>query len=121
MAKLAFGNKNTKYLHIANTNGLSFKPIIFESTGRVHEDTAKFFQKLAGHAGEVKGMDKSIVYGYMMNKLSVVLQYYTAQSIITRTNTVNGRVGRATAGYAMSDTFVFNHDRFNARIRRDRR
>ncbi len=46
-AEQAFKDKNTKYLQIAHDNGLSFLPIIFESTGRVHESVVKMVKSLA--------------------------------------------------------------------------
>jgi hypothetical protein len=115
-ANRAFNSKNRKYGEIAKENGLSFLPIIFETTGRIHPKSLEFFDCLAAHAAEVKKIDKGIVYGYIMNKLSCTLQKSIAETINSRLHKVNGHLTRSAARhYSMSHAFVSSHERFRSR------
>ena len=69
-ASKAFAAKNKKYKQIAADNRLSFLPLIFESPGRPAETTVKFLKSMAKHAAEVKKINVSIVFSYMMTRLS---------------------------------------------------
>ena len=105
----AFNAKNRKYKGIASENGLSFLPLIFETTGRPHDKVMEFVKKLAHNAEEIKRIDKSIIYAYVMNRLSCTLQKSIAHTIITRMNGINCRTTLA-AGGQHSDTFVSTHE-----------
>ncbi len=113
-AEKAFQGKNRKYLRIANVNGLSFKPIIFETNGRMHEDSVKFVRKYTKHASEVKGIEHSIVDGYAFNRLSCVIQKHIANAILTRSHSVNSHLPGSAANHIMRDDFVLQHDVFYA-------
>ena len=94
-ADKAFNYKIHKYATIAADNGLSFLPIIFESTGRPHKDVVKFVQSMAEDAAEVKKLDPAIIYGYVMNRLSCAFQKGISNTINTRVATLNGHLTRA--------------------------
>ena len=116
MSDKAFNSKNGKYKGISEGNGLSFLPIIFESTGRMHPKALEFFDSLAAHAAEVKRIDKSIIFAYMMNHMSCTLQKCIAETIISRANKLNGRLTRSASGhYSLSHAFVSSHERYCSR------
>ena len=109
-AKKAFNGKNVKYKQIANNSGISFQPIIFESTGAMEETTVKFLRQCAKHCAEVKKIDESIIYGYITNRLSCVFQSCIADSIIARSHVINSHATRAAArAYIVSDDHVRTH------------
>ena len=115
MADLAYKNKQDKYKEVALANGLSFLPIIYESTGRPHRDVVKFVRSMAHDSAEVKKLSEDIIFGYVMNRLSCVLQRGIANSVNTRVCTLNGHLTRAAnRGYAMSRDFVATHEEFRA-------
>ncbi len=114
-ADKAFNYKIHKYATIAADNGLSFLPIIFESTGRPHKDVVKFVQSMAEDAAEVKKLDPAIIYGYVMNRLSCAFQKGISNTINTRVATLNGHLTRAAnRGHVMSRDFVATHEQFRA-------
>ena len=116
MADKAFTTKNGKYLDIATQNGLSFLPIIFESTGRIHPQGLKFFEAIADHAAEVKKINKGIIFNFIMNKLSCVYQKNLANNINSRLNTINGHQTRAVSRhYSLSNAVVSSHERYRSR------
>ncbi len=107
------------YNIVAQENNLSFLPIIFETSGRPHPDVVKFVRAMADECAEAKGVSADIIYGYVMNSLSCVLQRGIANSINLRVNTLNGRQTRtARRGYGTSGDFVATHENFNASMRR---
>ena len=115
----AYDGKNRKYEDLAQENNLSFLPIIFETSGRPHPDVVKFVRAMADECAEAKGVPADIIYGYVMNSLSCVLQRGLANSINGRVNTLNGRQTRtASRGYGTSGDFVASHEQFDARLRR---
>ena len=115
-AEKAFNGKNTKYKKIAEDNGLSFLPIIFETTGRAHPKALDFIEAMSAHAAEVKRIDKGIVFAFIMNKLSCTLQKCIAETISSRLNTINGHLSRAASRhYSSSSAFVSSHERFRSR------
>ena len=114
-AKVAAGNKNRKYKQLANDNGYSFLPIIFESTGRIAEDTVKLLTKWAEYGAETKKIPAGVIYGYMVNRLSCVFQRCVANAIISRASSLNGHTTRAAAReYVVSHEFVSTHGRYNS-------
>lgn len=116
MAGKAFTKKNSDYKRIAEDNGLSFLPIIFETTGRIHPKALEFFSAIADHASQVKRIDKGIIFAFMMNRLSCVLQKHMAGIISSRVNTINGHLCRvASRHYSLSNDHVSTHERFRSR------
>jgi hypothetical protein len=102
-ANKAYKYKTDKYEKLAQDNGLSFLPLIFESTGRPHRDVVKFVKSMASDAAEVKKLSEDIIYGYVMNRVSCSLQKGLANTVNTRVCTLNGHMTRAAnRGYAMS-------------------
>lgn len=116
MANKAFAGKMSKYKRIATDNGLSFLPIIFETTGRIHPRAVKFLESLAEHAAVVKGIKYSIVFGFIMNKLSCMFQKLIAETLNSRVNAINGRLTHAASKqFTFSHDFVVTHERFRSR------
>ncbi len=111
-ASKSFAGKNSKYKLLANNNGISFLPIIFESTGRIEAHAAKFLKRCAEHTAEVKKINPGIVYGYMLNRLSCVTQHCIATAINSRAHILTGHATRAASrAHIVSDEHVLNHQR----------
>jgi hypothetical protein len=114
-ARTKFNNKNIKYKAIAEANQLTFLPIIFESTGRLHPESLQFFKDLAKYAEEEEKRinDKTVLFAYMMNRISCALQKNIARSIIRRLAVVNSHRDRDVArSYDTSHDFVSTHNHF---------
>jgi hypothetical protein len=92
LAQPAFAEKNRTYLERANSNGYGFTPIIFMSTGGVHEESKKMILQFAKHAsGSVVNLPKRTLYMYTMRACSVALQKGLASAIVHRTRSINQR------------------------------
>ncbi len=92
--------------------------LIFESTGSIHQEAEMMLRRYAEKAAEVKKIDANIVFGYVMNRLSFVLQRNIANAINSRVSSINSHATRAiTRCFEMSDTFVITHKEHNSRSR----
>ena len=111
----AFKGKNGTYKNVAHQNGLSFLPIIFESTGRLHPSAVQFFRSVAQFAEEPLKIPKATLYGYMMKRLSCTLQRGIANSILSRISAIKGHQSRVMRkSYTHSHDFVSTHHRIRA-------
>ena len=92
-----FLDKQRKYVAIANANNLEFLPIIFETTGQMHEATRKFFevtlQLMSDHPGLNKRM-KAITSRYWAARISCCIQKSIANTILSRSRSINGNLTR---------------------------
>jgi hypothetical protein len=104
--------KNTKYREKAHQNGLSFLPVIFESTGRMHPDAIKMFKSFAKLAEIPLKIPKATLYGFFIKRLSCTLQRAIANTILSRTTTIRGRLSKAVrCSRALSYDAVSSHNR----------
>jgi hypothetical protein len=108
-AKVAYQDK-MRIMPTVVQNGLGFLPIIFETAGFVHENTVKFFKRLAAHAEEEKKIPQAVLYRFMMTQLSVCQQRHQARAIIQRSSSLNGRNSIQLRGHAFSYESVSTHD-----------
>ena len=70
---------------------LSFRPIVFESSGLFHKDVIKFLTHLATNAAEIRKIDANVLLNYFMKRLSMCLQVSFADNIINRIHDINGQ------------------------------
>jgi hypothetical protein len=90
LAQKAYNQKITTYGDRAHNSRCGFTPIIFMSTGGVHEESRKKILKFVKHAsGNVVGIPKRTLYMSTMRACSVALQKGVASAINTRTNSIN--------------------------------
>ena len=110
-AKKSYEGKVLKYGAISARNSLEFLPIIIETTGGMEEKARSYITSLSVEASQTKKIKASILYSYMMNRLSCTLQRNLANSIICRANTINGHGSQSTERtYTASYGFVRDHD-----------
>ena len=95
-ADYAYADKNRKYKNVSHQNGLSFSPLIFESTGRMHKSTVAILRSFAKLAEEPLRIPKAVLYGYFIRRISCCLQRSIARAILTRVSAIKRRVSKAT-------------------------
>ena len=101
-----YNEKKLKYSVIAEANQLSFLPLTFESTGRMHKHTKDFLKTLANSVQEQRGISDTTLYSYFTKCLSCTLQKAVAQAFKTRITNVN-RSKNCARSVVESDEFVF--------------
>ena len=93
LAQPAYNQKINLYEERAHQSGCGFTPIIFMSTGGVHEESKKKILEFAKHAsGNVVSIPKRTLYMYTMRACSVALQKGVASAINIRTKSINDRI-----------------------------
>ena len=95
-ADYAYADKNRKYKNVSHQNGLSFSPLIFESTGRMHKSTVAILRSFAKLAEEPLRIPKAVLYSYFIRRISCCLQRSIARAILTRVSEIKGRVSKPT-------------------------
>ena len=110
-AKKSYNKKVASYGAIATRNSLEFLPIIIETTGRIEDHAKAYVESIAEEASVSKKIKKSILYKYMMNRISCTFQRNLANSIICRANTINGHGSHSSErAYTVSYGFVRDHE-----------
>ncbi len=66
------------------TNGFGFVPIIFESSGDIHDQSKRFLQVSVKKAMETRKINWNKAYAYLVKRLSVTLQKVIAQNVNKR-------------------------------------
>jgi hypothetical protein len=93
LAQAAYNAKINTYEQRAHQSGCGFSPIIFMSTGGVHEESKKKILQFVTHAsGNVVSIPKRTLYLSTMRACSVALQKGVATSINIRTKSCNDRI-----------------------------
>jgi predicted DNA-binding transcriptional regulator len=93
LSKHAYDEKIRTYKQRAHNSGCGFSPIIFMSTGGVHEESRKAILKLVKNAARTAiNLSKRTLYMSLMRACSVALQKGLATAIYTRTRDVNQRL-----------------------------
>ncbi len=98
-------DKNRKYSGITTANELSFLPLIFESTGRMHKSTKDFFKTLAHSVQELRGITDTTLYSYFIKSMSCTFQKSVAEAFKTRVTAIN-RSKNCARSAVESDDFV---------------
>jgi len=78
----AYTKKIDKYSEHAGAVNCVVKPVVFESTGRVHPETIKLFKRIAGIEGSSTSLDDNNLYRYWMRVISVTLQRGLARAFL---------------------------------------
>jgi hypothetical protein len=92
-AHTAYNQKMNIYNQRAHQSGCGFTPIVFMSTGGVHDESRKKILELVKHAsGNVVSIPKRTLYMSTMRACSVALQKGVATAILTRTKAINERI-----------------------------
>ena len=91
-AEVAYKKKIEKYRAIAEQNNLKFTPIVFESTGYMHEDAVELLKDVAGMSDKNKSYTTIALYNYLMTSISVVLQKGLANAFLSNRTRVQGSV-----------------------------
>jgi hypothetical protein len=102
-AALMFSSKIRKYKALADMNGLSFLPLIFESSGHIHEEAVKVFLKVAEQYRKVGQM---FIFNYFIARLSCVLQKSLASALLENHLRINGNATQV-RGYSFSEISEF--------------
>ena len=89
-AKKAAEQKRAKYRTIAPINNLGFIPIIFETTGSMHEDVLKLLAENLKAFSMQSGISFDTLWRYWISSLMVTLQSGNADAIMKRSSKVNG-------------------------------
>jgi len=79
----AYNTKIKKYGALAEAVNCVVKPVVFESTGRIHTETVKLFKRIAGVEGSDVCSDSKNLYRYWMRIVSVTLQKGLAKAFLT--------------------------------------
>jgi len=90
-ANIAYAAKVTKYGPICTANDFSFKPIVVETNGFVHEDTRNFFKSVSNKCSQINKIPHENMYLYFMKCLSVRLQIGMAKAINRRSHLLAGQ------------------------------
>jgi hypothetical protein len=84
MAKKRFQENTNKYRARVVANGFGFVPIIFESSGHIHDQSKRFLQVSVKKAMETRKINWNNAYAYLVKRLSVTLQKVIAQNVNKR-------------------------------------
>ena len=78
----AYNIKINKYKAPAAAVNSVVKPVVFESTGRLHPETIALFKQIAGVDGTNVCLDSKNLYRYWMRVISVTLQKGLARAFL---------------------------------------
>jgi hypothetical protein len=94
-SKTMFNVKNTKYRELALSNNLEFIPLIIESTGRLHPTFESFIDSILKDKaqGDLAFLGNLKRFWYAV--ISCCLQRSLMQSLIQRSEKINGNIDRA--------------------------
>ena len=88
-----FKEKQTKYLHPCEQEGISFFPLVVEALGGWHQESAKIISKLARQLSAQTGGIYEEISKHLFQRLSILLVRGNSNLIITRMPTfVDARV-----------------------------
>ena len=99
-----------KYASISSACSITFVPIIFETTGRIHEDSIKFIDSVLNDA--IKG---GYLNGYFLRKFwrKKISTSYTKDQVAyltERLTSLNSSTSNDTNAYENTDEFVCRVD-----------
>ena len=70
----AWNEKMTKYGRLAQINNIGFVPIIFDVTGKMHDDSRVIFSKCLQEAARIRNIPFSKLWHFWMSSLHMTLQ-----------------------------------------------
>ena len=80
----AFNRKMHYYNNDANTVGFGFIPLVFESSGKMHEVSKIFFKNIITQAAELRKIPFQCLWKYWISSIMFVIQRQQADSIFKR-------------------------------------
>ena len=105
-ANNAKNRKNNKYLAAAHACNLEFLPIVFEITGRMHDDTERLFNKVISNFAKSKNAPFQAIWKFWISSINMTLFRSLAQGIIQRTRKLSGDPDNPDATHETSDDTV---------------
>ena len=113
-ANAAFNRKINSYSVISEQAGLKFKPLIFETTGRLHEDTEAFIKELLDIACQrLPKAAHSAIRHFWFGMISATIQKSLANTILDKSRVINGRLTHQ-SNLRASEEFLANLPSFLA-------
>ena len=107
-ANAAHSRKINSYSVISEQAGLKFLPLIFETTGRMHEETESAIKEIIDLYCEDKPPSAhNAIQHYWFGRLSCVLQRTIANSIFDKSRIINGRLTKQ-CNLRASEDFLAN-------------
>ena len=107
-ATIASQQKKSKYRAICASNNLEFKPLIFESTGRMEKSCFNFCHRALNYMAKGNATMMSIYQNYWMSRISCVMQKAIANAILQRSSVLNGNLVRE-SNFEFTDMFIVEH------------
>ena len=84
------------------------KPVVFESTGRLHPETTKLFKRIAGIEDGSKSLDDTNLYRYWMRVISVTLQRGLARAFLVGRKRLMSNNYKIPAKFSLCNVTEFN-------------
>ena len=92
-ANAAFNRKNNSYSVISEQAGLKFLPLIFETTGRMHEDTESFIKELLDLVCQALPKSAhSAIRHFWFGTISATIQKAICNTIMDKSRVINGKL-----------------------------
>ena len=80
--------KKKQYEPTSNACGATFKPLIFELTGRPHEDVEAIVKQHSEIQAQELRTRWDIIYRYWMSRIAMTFQYYLTSAILHRSRNI---------------------------------
>ena len=84
------------------------KPVVFESTGRLHPETIALFKQIAGVDGTNVCLDSKNLYRYWMRVISVTLQKGLARAFLVGKNRLMSNNYKVPSQYSTCSVNTYN-------------
>ena len=110
-AERAAHGKIQKYKAACAQMNSSFIPLVFESTGHMHNDVIVLLKTISSHASESRKIPAHVLFQYHINHLSVILQRGIADAMLRRSAQIQGGVMIPFMRHIMSYDNIMLHDR----------
>ena len=104
----AYTKKIDKYSEHAEAVNCIVKPVVFESTGRLHPETTKLFKRIAGIEDGSKYLDDTNLYRYWMRVISVTLQRGLARAFLVGRKRLMSNNYKIPARFSLCNVSEFN-------------
>jgi len=94
-AESTYQRKKTVYQALCDANNLEFRPLIFESTGKLHPECRSFFDRVINimTAGEHSYIT-SLTKHYWSSRISCCIQKCIADAFLKKSRNINGNLIR---------------------------
>jgi len=110
-ADQAAAKKIKKYAQLCEQNNSKFLPLVFESSGHMHESILKLITDVTKHASNICKIPAHVLKRYYLNTLSVILHRCLSDAMISKSAQVLGNQILPGQQYVMSYENIMLHDR----------